>query len=119
MFTEQVIQQVWEKARRVEGYNGDSIRKDSCGAWILRSQYGNTDSMFGWEIDHVYPVSKGGGDDLQNLRPIQWENNRSKGEDYPSYTAVVQSEEDRNVYRRNQYTINSALQEKLGILYNL
>lgn len=107
------------EGRMVDGYNGDSIRQDSCGAWILRSQYGNTDSIFGWEIDHVYPVAKGGDDDLRNLRPLQWENNRSKGDDYPSYVVVVQSEENRNVHRQNQYTVNSVLQETLKSLYSI
>ena len=106
MFTEQVIQRVWEKARIVDGYNGDSIRKDSCGAWILRSQYGNTDSMFGWEIDHVYPVSKGGGDDLQNLRPIQWENNRSKSDNYPNWTSKVSSNGTNNIEKIQYWKIN-------------
>lgn len=60
-FNEDIIAAVWNKARPVEGYNPDSYRKDVCGAWIMREAYGNRDSNYGWEIDHVYPVSKGGG----------------------------------------------------------
>jgi len=55
-------------------------RFDACGALIDRSKYGDTDSNFGWEIDHVTPVSKGGVDDLWNLQPLHWKNNREKGD---------------------------------------
>jgi HNH endonuclease len=56
-------------------------RKDACGAWIVRSQYGDvTERGFGWEIDHIDPVSNGGADDPWNLQPLQWQNNREKGD---------------------------------------
>jgi hypothetical protein len=45
-------------------------RKDQCGAWIARNQYGNRNSRYGWEVDHIKPESEGGGDELSNLRPI-------------------------------------------------
>lgn len=119
MFTEDIIQQVWDKAQTVEGYNSATIKKDGCGAWILRSEYGNTDSIFGWEIDHIYPVSKGGDDDFINLRAFQWENNRAKGDDYPAYKVTIQSEGNTNVYQEKQYAVNASLQEKLADLYNI
>jgi 5-methylcytosine-specific restriction endonuclease McrA len=37
----------------------------------------------GWEIDHIVPVSLGGSDDLDNLQPLWWKNNRRKGDNYP------------------------------------
>ncbi len=40
------------------------------------SAHGETLSHFGWEIAHITPVEEGGTDDLSNLQPIQWENNR-------------------------------------------
>lgn len=69
MFDEKTIEQVWELARTVEGFNPDMIRKDACGAWIMKNQYGNRDSIYGWEIDHVFPLSMGGTDNVINLRP--------------------------------------------------
>ena len=76
-FSDERIQEVWEKGRIVSGNNPDVWRKDQCGAWINRNQYGNRDSKYGWEIDHINPE---GGDNLNNLRPLQWKNNLSKSE---------------------------------------
>jgi hypothetical protein len=40
-------------------------RKDGCGAWIDWAAYGQTtQNGYGWEIDHIKPVAKGGSDDL-------------------------------------------------------
>jgi len=77
-FSEEIIQRVWEKAIPVEGNPPTKWRKDQCGAWIQRSRYGDRNSQYGWEIDHIKPESEGGGDDLSNLQPLQWENNADK-----------------------------------------
>ena len=45
------------------------------------SDYGNRDEdKRGWEIDHINPISNGGGDEIGNLQPIYWENNMAKGD---------------------------------------
>lgn len=95
MFNEQIIQQVWDKATVVEGYNPNLWRQDFAGAWIRRDAYGTT-MNFGWEIDHLLPVSKGGADDIGNLYALHWKNNRKKGEDYPEFYTSISSLEDRN-----------------------
>lgn len=116
---ERTVDFVWEKGLKVDGYNPDLYRKDFSGAWIARSAYGDTDSILGWEIDHVYPVSRGGTDEDINLRPINWRNNRSKGDSYPDYIAVVVSEENKNVFKETRFTVGRLLQTKLNALYNL
>ncbi len=50
---------------------------------MKRSEYGNTNSDHGWEVDHEKPVARGGSDDLSNLQPLQWDNNRKKSDAYP------------------------------------
>ena len=77
-FSDDVIQKVWEKGNIVLGYNCNFWRKDECGAWIGRLNYGDRNSSYGWEIDHIKPVSNGGADSLSNLRPLQWQNNANK-----------------------------------------
>lgn len=74
-FSEYTIQKVWEKGNIVPGNDQDVWRKDQCGAWIGRRYYGNRNSQYGWEIDHITPESLGGGDELTNLRPLHWKNN--------------------------------------------
>jgi hypothetical protein len=73
-FSNEIVQKVWEKGKSVSDHP-DTWRKDDCGAWINRGQYGNRDSRYGWEIHHITPEAEGGTDDLSNLRPLQWENN--------------------------------------------
>ncbi len=76
-FTTEVVAAVWSKGRIVHPYNPNLWRKDSCGAWMKREEYGNRQSSTGWEVDHINP---NGGDNLSNLQPLQWENNVAKSD---------------------------------------
>ena len=76
-FSEEMVQQEWEKGRSISNNDPNVWRKDQCGAWIKKAEYGNRDSEYGWEIDHINPE---GGDNLSNLRPLQWKNNVVTGE---------------------------------------
>lgn len=89
-FSEEVKRQVWNKADIIPGENKDKKRKDLCGATIEWDKYGDTkEGGTGWEIDHIKPVSKGGTTDINNLQPLQWQNNRRKGDDYPTSNFCV------------------------------
>ncbi len=81
---------VWQKGAVVTGYDPNVFRRDRCGAWIEWSQFGvTTPRGRGWEIDHDRPVSHGGSDSLDNLQPLQWENNRHKSDSWPHWSCNV------------------------------
>ena len=92
-FSDELIEQVWQKAKIVSNNNPDIFRQDYAGAWIRRDLYRERNTKYGWEIDHCKPTSKGGSDDPENLYPLHWRNNQKKGNDYPKWqTAEAQGD---------------------------
>jgi len=87
-FDQQTIIAVWSKATIIPGHDQNKLRKDRCGMWIRFADYGNVNSDVGWEIDHEKPVAKGGTDDLSNLQPLHWCNNRGKGDNWPDWSCA-------------------------------
>ena len=79
-FTKAEEKAVWEKAQAT---NDPNIKLDICGNQIEFDKYGNTNSDYGWEIDHIKPVAKNGTDELNNLQPLYWKTNRIKGDSWP------------------------------------
>jgi hypothetical protein len=86
-FDDAMIEAVWQKAELEEGLE-DSFRKDACGASMMRDKFGEQ-MLYAWEIDHIKPVSQGGTDEIANLQPLQWENNRRKGDNWPEWEGKV------------------------------
>lgn len=80
-FTAETIQKVWEKGFTASGNDPQLFRKDQCGAWIGRNYYGDRESEYGWEIDHIKCIANAGTDILFNLRPLQWQNNAFRQDD--------------------------------------
>jgi len=78
MASKKQIQEVWEKAKPIRGKDPDVWRKDIYGDKIRFGSYG-TQGEYGWEIDHKNSKDKGGSDQIRNLQPLHWEENREKG----------------------------------------
>ena len=79
-FSSKIVDAVWKKARSENGFS--FFKTDGCGATIKLAEFGEQ-SQYGWEIDHIKPVSCGGTDELNNLQAMHWRNNRNKNENYP------------------------------------
>lgn len=74
---------VWWKGTPISDFDKKVWMHDKCGHVMKWSDHGDRDSKYGWEIDHIIPSSKGGTDALENLQPLNWNNNAAKGDKYP------------------------------------
>jgi len=81
-FSQERVDQVWEKARKIPGKDPERYRRDAAGNVIRKGSYAK-DSQMGWEVDHKKPVDKRGTDNLRNLQPLQTQENREKSNKYP------------------------------------
>lgn len=70
---------VWSKATPIAGVDDSFERLDAFGNRIRWDDYGDRNSRFGWEIDHITPEAVGGSDMLDNLRPLHFRANASLG----------------------------------------
>lgn len=68
----------WEQAKTIRGRNPNLYRRDELGNEMYKPAFGTAGEK-GWEIDHRNPVSKGGTDHRRNLRALNTEANRDKG----------------------------------------
>lgn len=115
---------VWEKAPFVDNQHPEYGKKDSCKACIKKNYYGDRNSDFGWEIDHIIPekVLKDKGvpqeliDDIDNLRPMHWRNNVGKSDDFPIYGGVVSAIGATNFDVSRDYCVN---RDQINVLRSL
>jgi hypothetical protein len=65
--------------RVAPGYDPAVWRYDDYGHLIRFADYGDRQSAYGWEIDHIHATMLGGSDSLDNLRPLHCRQNASLG----------------------------------------
>lgn len=124
-WTPEAIQSVWDKAPFVDANHPEFGKNDPCKACIRRDDYGNKDSAYGWEVDHIFPESKlkDAGvpqsliDHIDNLRPMHWRNNIQKSDNFPTYSADVTAIGDTNLDANRDYQIPRDTIDKLRTLY--
>ena len=104
MISSDRVQKVWEKAEFVPGYDPSKWRKDFAGAWIRRDLYGTTQN-YGWEVDHLVSRANCGSNDIENLVPLHWRNNRAKGTNAPTFVTEISSDGNKNVERRRRWLL--------------
>lgn len=73
-------ERIWNKGETVDP---NVWRYSKNGHLMKRSEYGNRNSEYGWEIEHGRPKAKGGTEHLNNLSPENWRENLRKGTKYP------------------------------------
>jgi hypothetical protein len=66
----------WRRAVEIPG-SGPRFRMDRFGWWIAWDEYGQC-TIYGWEIDHILPLSRGGLDHESNCAATHWLANRAK-----------------------------------------
>ncbi len=90
----------------------NEYRFDDHGAIIKWSEYGK-ETDFGWTLDHMFPKSKGGDDNILNLQVLHWKNNKEKGDDFPEFRVCVTKETDGTLFRNKEYGIKVAFSDIL------
>jgi hypothetical protein len=70
---------VWVKGFAIPGYDAAIWRHDAFGHAMRYADYGDRNSEYGWEIDHIVATALGGSDDITNLRPLHHRINASLG----------------------------------------
>lgn len=80
-FTDERLDQIWDKAKTIKGKDPELYRQDVFGNQMYRPSYGKMSDM-GWNVDHSKPQALGGTDHLNNLQPMNSRANCSKGKKY-------------------------------------
>lgn len=103
-FDDLKVEIVWRMGTIIPNTDPAVYRLDVWGTRIEKAKYGQRVPT-GWEIDHRIPVSANGPDDFINLQPLQWQNNRAKGDRLPPTKDAVVSASKREAVQRLAFEV--------------
>ncbi len=86
---------IWESALIDKNLDPNEYRLDDFGAIIKRTEHGKQ-TEYGWSVDHIFPVSKGGDDNIRNLQALHWSNNKLKGDSFPTFNYSTSKNRNSN-----------------------
>jgi hypothetical protein len=69
-----LIEQVWNRATKVNGYDGSTWRTDPFGSPILWADYGNKGSRYGWVLRRLRNGTPARENCAQDFDAVQWQN---------------------------------------------
>lgn len=70
---------IWNKGKTIPGFDKAIWRTDDYNNTMRYSDYGDRNSKYGWEFDHITPKALGGSNNDFNLRPLHHFSNASLG----------------------------------------
>jgi CRISPR/Cas system Type II protein with McrA/HNH and RuvC-like nuclease domain len=73
---------LWKKT-----FGNETEATDFAGRLMRKSEYGNEESLYGWNIDHICPKANGGKDSDDNKQIVNIKTNVEKGDDFPQFEA--------------------------------
>jgi len=118
-FTDEEKLAAWNNAYAPPAEKDQKLyRLDSCGALIYLASYGKNTPQ-GWQVDHIFPESKGGKKDFVNLKAMQHQNNSSKSDSYYGYSCkLTLGDSGNNVTTgATDRTVHVLTRKKLAKLY--
>ena len=104
IYSGQLRDLVWRKGKIVQGYDPAKWRKDFAGAWMYYDAF-CLNGEYGWEIEHIRPLSQGGEASISNLMPIHWRNNMVKANNFPKFKSLITSDGEHNIEREQIWVI--------------
>lgn len=94
----------------VKSFGKETKVKDFAGREIAKGAYGDRNSQFGWNVDHVLPQSKGGTTADHNLVCCNIKTNDEKADKFPCFNANGKKFEIIKV--QNHYEIKPVAKDK-------
>lgn len=109
LWTDQQIEDVWNKGEIISNFNPSLYRKDYAGALMYRNSFLNhvrlNDDVksFNWTIVHQKPLTIGGTNDIGNLVPLNNTNAISKNNNYPKWKTTVFYNGKENIFKEKSW----------------